>query len=313
MGTGSASPLGLNNLGFNSHEDQVREAGDFRTTGPALRVKTPAGSLGPPGLIPNFRRRIMDFWMLLAGIIFGFLGIYIFRKTFKKIVIREYESGMLYKNGKFKKLLGAGRFWINGWSTEITRVDSRLKTETIPGQEVLTQDQVGLKVSIGIQYQIENPEKALHISESYYSDLYQTAQLALRSIVGNQKIEELLENRSAIGTALLEMVVPDAEKIGLKIHRIDVKDIMFPGDLKKIFAEEVKARKESQAAVERARGESASLRNLANAAKMLENNPALMDLRVLQALSSSGDNGGNIFITRLPRGMGKKDNSSSDS
>lgn len=251
----------------------------------------------------------MDFWMLLAGIIFGFLGIYIFKKTFRKVVIREYESGMLYKHGQFKKLLGAGRFWINGWSTEITRVDGRLKTDTIPGQEVLTQDQVGLKVSIGIQYAIEDPEKALHISESYYSDLYQTAQLALRSIVGNQKIEELLENRSAIGAALLEMVVPDAEKIGLKIHRIDVKDIMFPGDLKKIFAEEVKARKESQAALERARGESAALRNLANAAKMLENNPALMDLRVLQTLSSGGDNGGNIFITRLPRGMsnqGKK-------
>ena len=254
----------------------------------------------------------MDFWAAFVVLVFTFAAILFIRRVVRRIVIREYESGMLYKNGKFKKLLGAGQFWINGWNTEVTHIDGRLKTETIPGQEVLTQDQVGLKVSLGIQYQIENPEKALHISESYYNDLYQTAQLALRSIVGNQKIEELLENRSTIGSALLEMVVPEAEKIGLKVHRMDVKDIMFPGDLKKIFSEEVKARKESQAALERARGESASLRNLANAAKMLENNPALMDLRVLQSLSSSGDNGGNIFITRLPRGMGKKESSSSD-
>ncbi|MDH3886355.1 MAG: SPFH domain-containing protein, partial [Desulfobacterales bacterium] len=165
----------------------------------------------------------MDFGILLASIIFGFLGVYIFSKSFKKIVLKEYESGLLYKNGKFKKLLGAGRYWTNGWTTEITRVDGRLKTDTIPGQEVLTQDQVGLKISIGIQYQIENPEKAFHISESYFNDLYQTSQLALRSIVGNQKIEDLLENRTAIGTALLEMVTSDAEKIGLKIHRIDIK------------------------------------------------------------------------------------------
>ncbi len=97
----------------------------------------------------------------------------------------------------------------------------------------------------------------------------------------------------------------EVENIGLKILKIDVKDLMFPGDLKWIFAEEVKAKKESQAALERARGESAALRNLANAAKMLENNPNLMDLRVLQTLSAGGDNGGNIFITRLPRGRGK--------
>ena len=255
----------------------------------------------------------MDFWVVFSGLILFFVAIYFLRKTFRKIVIKEYESGMLYRNGQFRKVLGAGARWINGWNTEIILVERRLKTETIPGQEVLTQDQVGLKVSLGIQYAIENPEKALHISESYFNDLYQTAQLALRSIVGNQKIEELLENRSAIGTTLLEKVAPEAEKIGLKIHRIDVKDIMFPGDLKKIFAEEVKARKESQAALERARGESAALRNLANAAKMLENNPSLMDLRVLQTLSSGGDNGGNIFITRLPRGMNKKNPSSSDS
>ena len=176
---------------FHSFKDQSREASEFRTTVSALRVKTPAGSLGSPGLIPNFRRRFMDFWMLLAGIIFAFLGIQILRKTLKKVVLKEYESGLLYKNGKFIKTLEAGGFWINGWNTEITPVDRRLKTETISGQEVLTQDQVGLKISLGVQYQIEDPEKAFHISESYYDELYQSAQLALRSIIGNQKIEEL--------------------------------------------------------------------------------------------------------------------------
>lgn len=224
---------------------------------------------------------------------------YLSSKTFQRIIVKEFESGLLYRNGKFIKALKAGCYWIIGWTSEITKVDLRIKTETVPGQEVMSEDNIGLKVSLGIKYAIDDPEKAMHLTESFQNDLYQSVQLALRAVVGGQKVEDLLTNRSSMGAEISKSVIPEAEKIGLKVHWVEVKDIMFPGELKKVFAEEIKAKKEGLALLERARGESAALRNLANATKILENNPALLDLRVLQALTG-GDKNGNLFITRLP-------------
>ncbi|MCF8721765.1 SPFH domain-containing protein [Nitrospina gracilis] len=179
---------------------------------------------------------------------------YFASKTFHRIVVKEYESGLPYRNGKFIKSLKAGSYWIIGWASEITKVDLRIKTETVPGQEVMSQDNISLKVSLGIKYVIEDAEKATHLTESFQNDLYQSVQLALRAVVGSQKIEDLLTNRSSMGTEISKSIIPEAEKIGLKVHWVEVKDIMFPGELKKVFAEEIKARKEGLALLERARG-----------------------------------------------------------
>ena len=109
--------------------------------------------------------------------------------------------------------------------------------------------------------------------------------------------EELLEHRNEVGPKLTELVRPRAAEIGLDLHRLDLKDIMFPGDLKRTFAQVVAARREGLAALERARGETAALRNLANAARMMETNPALLQLRLLQQLGASG---GNTIVLGLP-------------
>jgi regulator of protease activity HflC (stomatin/prohibitin superfamily) len=97
-------------------------------------------------------------------------------------------------------------------------------------------------------------------------------------------------------------VQPEAAKIGIAIHAVEVKDVMFPAELKRAFADVLKAKQEGQAALERARGESASLRNLANAARVLDGNPALMNLRVLQSLASA-QNAGNTLVLGVPGGL----------
>jgi len=122
-------------------------------------------------------------------------------------------------------------------------------------------------------------------------------QLALRELVGGLKIDEVIARRQEIGKALFEQTETRVQDLGLTLKLVDVKDIMFPGDLKKIFAQVVKAQKEGQAILEKARGETAALRNLANAAKLLEGNPALMQLRVLQSLDAGT---GNTMIWGLP-------------
>ena len=118
-------------------------------------------------------------------------------------------------------------------------------------------------------------------------------QLALRDIVGSLSIEDFLEQRNRIGPGLLERSVPAAAEIGVEITNADVKDIMFPGDLKKMFAQVAAARQEGMAALERARGESAALRSLANTASLFDDHPNLMQMRLLQQI---GDSDSNTFV-----------------
>jgi len=112
----------------------------------------------------------------------------------------------------------------------------------------------------------------------------------------------LLNQRLEIGAQLLARVQPEAAKLGINVHSVEVKDVMFPADLKRAFAEVLKSKLEGQAALERARGESAALRNLANAAKLLEGNPALMNLRLMQSLSAA-QTAGNTLVLGMPGGF----------
>src|SRR5438034_1402985 len=133
--------------------------------------------------------------------------------------------------------------------------DLRKTSLLVPGQEVLTADNVGLKLSLLVTYQIAAPVKAAHETQNWQGDLYNFAQLALRAVVGRVAVEALLNQRVEIGAQLLARVQADAEKIGLNVHAVGVKDVMFPADLKRAFADTLKAKQEGLAALERARGE----------------------------------------------------------
>jgi regulator of protease activity HflC (stomatin/prohibitin superfamily) len=114
--------------------------------------------------------------------------------------------------------------------------------------------------------------------------------MAVREIVGKEKIDTVIENRAGFSAKLAELTSGKAAEYGLKLISADIKDIMFPGEMKKAFSQLVKAQKEGQAALEKARGETAALRSLANAARMMDDNPNLLQLRALQALENSSGN-----------------------
>jgi regulator of protease activity HflC (stomatin/prohibitin superfamily) len=121
-------------------------------------------------------------------------------------------------------------------------------------------------------------------------------------VIGGIASDALLAQRVNIAAQLLERVQPQTAAVGVTVRAVEVKDVMLPGDLKRAFAEVLKAKQEGQAALERARGESAALRNLANAARVLEGNPALMNLRVLQSLSAA-QNAGSTLVLGIPGGL----------
>ncbi|MEX2552279.1 MAG: slipin family protein [Actinomycetota bacterium] len=225
------------------------------------------------------------------------LGLILIRSRFTRITIFEFERGLKYRKGKFEKVLGPGRHWFLPSSSTVRKLDVRPRYISIPGQEVLSSDGVTLKVSLAVNYEIADPQVAVNKSEDFIQALHLNLQLALREIVGQAKIEEVLEGRQQFGDRLMELTGGPIQQLGLNLISVNVKDIMFPGELKKIFAQVVQAKQEGLAALERARGETAALRNLANAAKLASENPALLQLRLLQQFGASQ---GNSLILGFP-------------
>ncbi len=222
-----------------------------------------------------------------------------FRRAF---IVPEGYAGLLYRNGKFVEVLGAGRHIRWGRNLTIDAQDTRKTALTVAGQEVLTADNVSLKFSLIVTYQVIDPAKAVHETQHWQTDLYNAAQVALRTVVSGVAFEALLNQRVAIGRDLHALVQPEAVKIGVNVLAVEVKDVIFPSDLKRAFAETLKARQEGQAALERARGETAALRNLANAARVLDGNPALMNLRLVQSLTAA-QNAGHTLVFGMPAGF----------
>ena len=233
-------------------------------------------------------------WILLAGLVLAWMT----HRLVAKTTIYEYERGLKYVKGKFVGILEPGQYRYLGSTTTIAKVDIRPYFVPISGQEVLTADSVSLKLSLVCQYKVVDPDTAVNKVQSYDQALYQELQLALREVVGGSPVDDLLEKRGNFGAQVKDMVAPKAEEMGLELISASVKDIMFPGSLKQVFSQVVKARKEGLAALERARGETAALRNLANAARMIENNPKLMPLRLLHSLSES--NGNTVILNLSP-------------
>lgn len=217
----------------------------------------------------------------------------------KRITVFEYQKGLKYRRGRYVATLDPGAYWVVSTFATILPVDVRAEFITIQGQDVLSADGVTLKISLAAEFEISDPNIAVNKNANCRTSLYLSLQMALREIVGKERIDVLLENRAGISGKLMDLVSAKASALGLKLISAGVKDIMFPGEMKKAFAQVIKAQKDGLAALERARGETAALRHLANAARSLDDNPNLLQLRALQTL---GESSGNTLVLGVPNG-----------
>jgi regulator of protease activity HflC (stomatin/prohibitin superfamily) len=242
------------------------------------------------------------FAIIVVAIGVGIIVPPLLKKFRHAFCVPEGWTGLLYQHGLYVRRSNAGRHvnWGCGWTMNL--IDLRKTSLLVAGQEILTADSVSLKISLLVTYQVTEPVKAAHETQNSLGDLYNAAQLALRAVVNGVAVEALLNQRLEIGPQLLARMQPEMMKIGVNVLTVEVKDVMFPADLKRAFADVLKAKHEGQAALERARGESASLRNLANAARVLEGNPALMNLRLMQSLSAA-QNAGSTLVLGIPGGF----------
>ena len=235
--------------------------------------------------------------VIFVAIVLVAIGVFAFWLP-RRITVLEYERGLRYRSGKFVGVVLPGVHWMSGRVGKIVKVDIRQVLVTLPGQEVLTSEGLGVKISLVANIELVDPEVAINKVQNYMATFYGELQVALRILVGGLNIEDVLKARDDLGNTLLERVSGPAAGVGLHVISVNVRDVMLPGDLKRIFSQEVSARKEGVAALERARGETAALRSLANAARLVQENPALLQLRLLQQI---GGTQGNTVVLGAPQ------------
>ena len=202
-------------------------------------------------------------------------------------IVREHERGLRYHKGRLLGEVGPGRYWIRPRVEELIVLDIRRRQLIVSGQEVLTADRVPLKVSLIAEFTVVDSRRAVTLVESYGDALYGRLQLALREALAARDLDAALAERGELGASIESLVAEPALELGIELHRVQVRDFMMAGGLRDAYANVVLARQQGLAALERARGESAAIRNLANTAELMERHPGLMQLRLLQAVEGS--------------------------
>lgn len=207
----------------------------------------------------------------------------------KRIIVDETQHAVLIRDGRVESALEPGRHWIRPrWD----RIWSEAATDqiiTVPGQEMLTADGAGVRATVAATLAVTDPLTVVR-QGGWNERFYLAVQLGLRNAISLMTLEQTLSARGSIDTDLTLALAPIAQEMGLVLRAAAVRDFIVPGELKRAVAEVVAARLSGQAALERARSESAALRSLANAAQAVTNNPALLQLRLIQQMETSSGN-----------------------
>ena len=202
-----------------------------------------------------------------------------------KRTLYPWERGVRFDRGVLVGELGPGRHRMP-MRTVLTRVDVRSRTMTPAAQDVPTADGVLVRVTVVVRWAVTSPTKFVMESAEPEADLYTAVQLALRGAVVTRAHTAVDPEREAVAAEMMAGVAARAEQLGITVDDIAVRDVVMPGELRRAALAELVAASEGRAALERARGETAALRSLLNAARLAEEHPALLELRALQAAST---------------------------
>ncbi len=228
--------------------------------------------------------------MGLLFLALGIVGLWIVvRRQISTTTVFEYQRGLRYIGGKFDRQLEPGQYRYRKTHTTIVLIDTRARDLTVAGQETFCAERIAVKATAIVRFQVNDALRALNAHTSYDAALYTEVQLALREVLAGASIDVLLGDRDPLNRDLAARLADPAAALGVEITRATIRDVVLPGDLKRAYGETLRARQESLALIERTRGETAALRGLANAARLVEQSPALLQLRALQALSQGGD------------------------
>jgi regulator of protease activity HflC (stomatin/prohibitin superfamily) len=202
------------------------------------------------------------------------------------VQVPEFHVGVLTLQGQMQELLAPGNhgFWRFNRQVAVTCVDLRSQIAEVSGQEILTRDKVGLRLNMSAVWRFTDVRQAMAQMPKPADHVYRELQFGLRAAVGEQTLDALLENKSAIDQTVLAQVRERLQGTGIALESVGVKDIILPGEMKTILAQVVEAEKSAQANVIRRREETAATRSLLNTAKVMEGNPVALRMKELETL-----------------------------
>jgi regulator of protease activity HflC (stomatin/prohibitin superfamily) len=200
-------------------------------------------------------------------------------------IIKEYERGVVFRLGRFNRVMEAGlNFMIPGIETMV-KISLREVVMDVPAQEVITRDNVSVKVNAVLYFRVLHPEKSVIQVENYLYGTSQLAQTTLRSVCGQAELDELLAERDDINRKLQEIIDLQTEPWGVKVRAVEVKQIDLPVDMQRAMARQAEAEREKRSKIIHAEGEFQAAERLADASRVLSSQPAAIQLRYLQTLS----------------------------
>jgi regulator of protease activity HflC (stomatin/prohibitin superfamily) len=201
-------------------------------------------------------------------------------------IIRQYEQGIVFRWGQaLPGVRQPGLIWINPFTSRLTKVNMQVAVAGVPAQETITRDNVTLKVDAVVYYRVVDPLKAIINVQNYHFAVSQVAQTSLRSVTGRSTMDQLLSEREHVNAELKDVIdAPTEEPWGIRVERVEVKDISLPESMKRSMSRQAEAERERRARIIAADGEYQASKKLAQAATVMAADPAALQLRLLQTV-----------------------------
>ncbi len=215
-------------------------------------------------------------------------------------VVNQYERGVIFVLGRLRGAKGPGLFWVPPFISRMRKIDLRVITIELPPQEGVTRDNVTVKVSAVVYFYVVNASDAVNNVLDYYRATVQIAQTTLRSVIGQSTLDQLLAEREDINRSVQQIIDQHTERWGIKVTTVEIKDVELPVTMQRAMAKQAEAEREKRAKVLLAQGEYQAAQTLADAAALIQTQPAAMQLRYLQPLTEIATEKNSTVVFPLP-------------
>jgi regulator of protease activity HflC (stomatin/prohibitin superfamily) len=215
-------------------------------------------------------------------------------------ILNEYERGVVFRLGRYAGVKEAGLRWIIPGVDRMVKISLREIVMDVPAQEVITRDNVSIKVNAVLYFRVLHPEKSVIQVENYLYGTSQLSQTTLRSVCGQAELDELLAEREQINRKLQEIIDHQTEPWGVKVRNVELKQIDLPEEMRRAMAKQAEAEREKRSKLIHAEGEFAAAQRLQDASHILSLEPAALQLRYLQTLTEIATERNSTILFPLP-------------
>ncbi|CAN5629873.1 slipin family protein [soil metagenome] len=238
-----------------------------------------------------------------SGILVALIAVVVFAGIILSSAIKitqEYERGVVFRLGRFVGIRGPGLILLIPFVERMVKVDLRILTLDIPSQEVITRDNVTVKVNAVAYFRALDPERVVLEVNDYIRATSQIAQTTLRSILGQSELDELLSERDQINDRLQEIIDEQTEPWGVKVHIVEVKDVELPDVMQRAMARQAEAERDKRARIINAEGEFQAAQRLYQAAVVIAQEPTALQIRYLQTLNDVAAENNSTILFPIP-------------